>query len=48
VLLGDGRAKHVPKKVGPAHVVLGAGAGRSMERESTVLDAQGTHDFGAI
>ncbi len=48
VLGGDGRAKHVAKKVGPAHVVLGAGAGRSMERESAVLDAQGPHGLGPI
>ena len=48
VLGGDGRAKHVAKKVGSADIVLRAGAGMGVQRESTVLDAQGTHDLGAM
>ncbi len=47
VLGGDGRAKHVFEKVGPADIVLGAGAGMGVQRESSVLDAQRTHDLRA-
>jgi hypothetical protein len=46
VPLGDGGPEHVLEKVGSAHVVFCADAGRSMERESTVLDAQGAHELG--
>jgi hypothetical protein len=48
VLGGDRWPQHVTQQVVSAHLVLGAGTGMGVQRESTVLDAQGAHDLGAI
>jgi len=47
VLLRDGGPQHVVEQVGPADIVLGPSTGSSVERESSILDAQRAHDLGA-